>query len=237
MHFIVHLFIFPSLSFFFFFLILYAPKFDRYLPTSFLISLVLFQFLSSFVVIPLDEKYSMILCSSSSRMTRQLSRYPNDVKIAWALIVSPLLHRFNYRIRPISTNSREIKYFRNERARFGINAISRLFFFPPPPPLFSPVYYSRYLCIILLSPPQISTYYFVTVLYIYICMYITSLPPWGQKNRRENSSDGSTPPDNLSLIRDDLAIIQGEGSHDIFLLQSKFISALLHTRTHAAVYI
>lgn len=68
---------------------------------------------------------------------------------------------------------REIKYFRNERARFGINAISRLFFFPPP--LFSTRQHiiRDYPSL----PPQIYNHVLFRIIspfYIYIYVYIFS---------------------------------------------------------------
>lgn len=129
---------------------------------------------------------------------------------------------------------REIKYFRNERARFGINAISRLFFFLP---LFFRHANILFAIILLHLPKFTITYYFVLYrrfIYIYICIYLLFCP--GDRKIEGKTHRVVRPPDNLSLIRDDLAIIGGRISRYI-LFQSKFISASLHTRTHAAVYL
>lgn len=127
---------------------------------------------------------------------------------------------------------REIKYFRNERARFGINAISRLFFFLP---LFFRHANILFAIILLHLPKFTTTYYFVLYRrFIYICIYLLFCP--GDRKIEGKTHRVVRPPDNLSLIRDDLAIIGGRISRYI-LFQSKFISASLHTRTHAAVYL
>lgn len=169
-------------------------------------------------------------------MTRQLSRYPNDVKIAWALIVSvsPLLHCFNYRIRPISTNSNVKSSTFETSERDSELTRYRAFFFSSPSFFDTPTYYSR--LSFSTSPnlqPRIISYY-IAVLYIYICIYLLFCP--GDRKIEGKTHRVVRPPDNLSLIRDDLAIIGGRISRYI-LFQSKFISASLHTRTHAAVYL
>lgn len=102
--------------------------------------------------------------------------------------VAPFIGFVQYRPIPVKSSTFETGERDSELTRY------RAFFFPPP--LFSTrQYIIRDMYIILLPLPKFpTTYYFVSYRrFMYIYMYISSLLPWGQKNRRENSSDGSTP--------------------------------------------
>lgn len=103
--------------------------------------------------------------------------------------VAPFIGFVQYRPIPVKSSTFETGERDSELTRY------RAFFFSSPPFFDTPVYYSRYVYYPS-PPPQISNHVLFRIIspfYVYIYMYISSLLPWGQKNRRENSSDGSTP--------------------------------------------
>lgn len=102
--------------------------------------------------------------------------------------VAPFIGFVQYRPIPVKSSTFETGERDSELTRY------RAFFFFPPP-FFRHASILFAIRILSFSPfpnfqPRIISYH-IAVLYIY--MYISSLLPWGQKNRRENSSDGSTP--------------------------------------------
>lgn len=102
--------------------------------------------------------------------------------------VAPFIGFVQYRPIPVKSSTFETGERDSELTRY------RAFFFSSPPFFDTSVYYSRYVYYPSPLPKFPTTYYFVSYRrFMYIYMYISSLLPWGQKNRRENSSDGSTP--------------------------------------------
>lgn len=145
--------------------------------------------------------------------------------------VAPFIGFVQYRPIPVKSSTFETGERDSELTRY------RAFFFSSPPFFDTPVYYSRYVYYPS-PPPQISNHVLFRIIspfYVYIYVYIFS-SALGTEKQKGKLIGWFDPSDNLSLIRDDLAIIGGRISRYILLLKQIYLCIITHAYTRSCIF-